>query len=228
MIELQWGGETFAVLGERALWWARRRTICVADVHLGKAAAFRAAGVPVPESTTAGTLARLTVVMEKFRPSRLVVLGDLMHCSTGMVPEMIGAFEAWREAHAAVDVLLVRGNHDARSGDPPACWKARVEDAPFADAEDGEIVFAHQPKTPRGSVHVLCGHIHPAVDLMGVAHGCRAACFWFGKRVGVLPAFGAFTGTKSVLPGREDRVFAVRDGEVVEVGPRAAEASTLR
>lgn len=217
MIEFQWAGETLSVLGERALWWPRRRTLCVADVHLGKAAAFRRAGVPVPESTTEGTLRRLTALIERWWPVRLVILGDLLHCSSGRVPETMGAFEAWREVYTDMDVLLIRGNHDARAGDPPETWKMRVADGPFADSEDGQIVFAHEPETPAGSARVLCGHIHPAVELRGPIHGCRAACFWFSERIGVLPAFGAFTGMKVVLPSRQDTVFAVRETEIVDV-----------
>ena len=40
-------GETVELLAGRALHWPRARAVFVADVHLGKAAAFRAGGVPI-------------------------------------------------------------------------------------------------------------------------------------------------------------------------------------
>jgi uncharacterized protein len=43
----------------------------------------------------------------------------------------------------------------------------------------------------------------------------RLPCFWFGQDVGLLPSFGAFTGSHVIKPKRGDQVFAVADTEVV-------------
>jgi hypothetical protein len=45
----------------------------------------------------------------------------------------------------------------------------------------------------------------------------RAACFWFGQQVAVLPSFGSFTGAHRVRPSEGDRVFAVGPDCVAEV-----------
>jgi metallophosphoesterase superfamily enzyme len=42
-------------------------------------------------------------------------------------------------------------------------------------------------------------------------------CFWLGKRHGVLPAFGAFTGSAVVRPSRGDQVFVIAEQEVLRV-----------
>jgi hypothetical protein len=42
-------------------------------------------------------------------------------------------------------------------------------------------------------------------------------CFHFGPEIGVLPAFGGFTGSRRVRPRRGDRVFVVAGGEVLPV-----------
>ena len=82
--------------------------------------------------------------------------------------------------------------------------------APFA--------LVHEPKPVRGG-YALAGHIHPAVRLTGGAgESLRLPCFWFGPRVGVLPSFGAFTGSAVVRPKSGDRVFVVADDEVLAVG----------
>lgn len=208
-------------LGDRALWWPRRQTVCVADLHLGKAAAFRAAGVPVPEMATAKDLSRLSDLIERFAARRLVILGDLIHAASGRAAGTMDAVTAWRARHPELDVLLVRGNHDARAGDPPAEWRMRVVDGPWQDDGDGDVWCAHEPDqlAPSGG-HLLCGHLHPAVALgEGTAHGVRARCFWFrrGDRVGVLPAFGSFTGSRCVEVRAGDRVMVVGEGAVVEV-----------
>jgi metallophosphoesterase superfamily enzyme len=49
----------------------------------------------------------------------------------------------------------------------------------------------------------------------------RLPCFWFGDDVGVLPAFGAFTGMHPIRPGDEERVFAIAGDSVAAVPTRA-------
>ena len=44
-------GETMLLLPEKALYWPAQHMLVIADIHFGKAAAFRALGVPVPRGT---------------------------------------------------------------------------------------------------------------------------------------------------------------------------------
>ena len=43
-------------------------------------------------------------------------------------------------------------------------------------------------------------------------------CYWFSDRVGVLPAFGAFTGMQAVRPAAGERVFVATPEQVFELG----------
>jgi uncharacterized protein len=144
----------------------------------------------------------------------VVFLGDFLHSAAGRAPRTLARFAAWREQRPKLEVTLVRGNHDARAGDPPADWNIDVVDA---GGRLGPFVLNHEPGAVRGG-YALAGHIHPAVRL----HACgdaslRLPCFWFGARYGVLPAFGAFTGCAVVLPRRGDQVFVIAEEEVVKV-----------
>ncbi|HET7136231.1 MAG TPA: metallophosphoesterase, partial [Casimicrobiaceae bacterium] len=112
-------GERVVLHAARALSWPREKTLFVADVHLGKGAAFRAGGIPLPRGTTANDLRRLDALIAESGASRLVVLGDFLHAKAGRVAALSTAFVAWRARHATLDVVLVRGNHDAHAGDPP-------------------------------------------------------------------------------------------------------------
>lgn len=224
MVECRWAEETIVLSPLKTAYLVSTRTLCVADVHLGKAAAFRVAGVPVPESTTDADLERLSQAIAQFDVRRLVILGDLIHAKAGRTEQPMQAFCDWRRRHERLDVLLIRGNHDARAGDPPTEWCVRVADEPHAERDDRTIAFAHYPEAAAKCEdrRVLCGHVHPAVRLHGGVRSMRAACFWFGSRVGILPAFGSFTGTAVVTPRAGDDVFVVGEGEVVRVGTRAA------
>jgi DNA ligase-associated metallophosphoesterase len=207
-------GESLSLLPERAIFWKRRSTLFVADLHFGKASSFRALGVPVPRGTTTGTLDRLDGILRRTGANRLVFLGDFLHAAEGRGAETLRVLNEWRRRHAAVEMTLVRGNHDARAGDPPKELEIRCDTAPVLD---GPFVLDHHPRRSDHG-YVLCGHIHPAVTLSGSARQhSRVACFWLGREIGVLPAFGEFTGfgEADVQPG--DRVFAVADDAVIEV-----------
>ena len=199
-------GEQIELLALRALHWPREHTVFVADVHLGKAAAFRAGGVPLPRGSTAADLARLARVLQQTGARRLVVLGDFLHGAAGRVSALDTAFRDWRRAHAGVDVVLVRGNHDARAGDPPADWGVTVVTEPHPLAP---FLACHIPVAPR-SGYALCGHVHPGVTVHGPADQAeRLPCFVLGRSRAILPAFGSFTGLARAVPLAGDRCVAL-------------------
>src|SRR6478609_3634551 len=80
-------GEHVRLLAERAAYWERTQALLVADPHFGKAAAFRAAGVPVPRGTTTASLARLDAALERTGAARIVFLGDFLHAREGREAE---------------------------------------------------------------------------------------------------------------------------------------------
>ena len=199
-------GERVTLLAERALFWTRERTLFVADVHLGKAAAFRASGVPLPRGSTASDLARLTRVIDATAATRVVVLGDLLHARAGRVSALGDAFVAWRENHRTLDILLVRGNHDAHAGDPPDDWKIRCVDEPWALPP---FLACHRLESPPAG-YALCGHVHPGVRLYGAGEqSARLPCFVLGVRRAILPAFGRFTGLSDVSPSTGEQIVAI-------------------
>jgi DNA ligase-associated metallophosphoesterase len=218
--------ERLALLRERAAWWARTRTLFVADVHIGKPAAFRAWGAPVPEEVTRRDLARLASLVSELRPARLVVLGDLLHAAAGMTEETTAGLKAWRAEIGDVEVVLVRGNHDRKVA--PG-WGAELG---VRELEPGEwlegVRLLHDPADFDGCGPALAGHLHPGVALRpatgGKGAGLRAACFWASgggdKLLLVLPAFGTFTGAMAIRAREGDRVFAVGPSRVIEVAGR--------
>jgi DNA ligase-associated metallophosphoesterase len=205
------GGRPLTLLPEKAAFIAASATLLVADAHIGKAVSFRALGVPVPRGTTSETLAGLSALLRRTGARRIVFLGDFLHSARAHAPATLAAVAAWRAAHRSLDLMLVRGNHDDRAGDPPAALGIRVVDEPLF--EDG-FALCHHPRPVAGQ-YVLAGHLHPCVSV-GVRSWdhLRLPCFWFGDAVGVLPAFGAFTGMHPVHGAAEDRLFAVADNMV--------------
>lgn len=201
-------------------------TLLVADVHLGKAASFRRLGVPVPAGSTATTLDALGDALASLGDApvqHLVVLGDLLHAARGRSTELgvvvDQALTAWRDMCSGLRVHLVRGNHDRAAGDPPPEWGIELQTEPW---RMGPWALCHEPQ-PVAGAYVLAGHWHPCIGLKGGARErLRLPCFWFGDparhAVGVLPAFGDFTGMHPIEQREGDRVWAVA-GEAVRELP---------
>jgi DNA ligase-associated metallophosphoesterase len=195
------------------------QTLLVADAHFGKAVSFRKLGVPVPSGTTTQTLDELSAVIAATRAKRVVFLGDFLHSRHSHASGTLAALARWRGAHAGLDLTLVRGNHDDRAGDPPAVLGITVVDEPL---RLGPFALCHHPR-PQAGAYVLAGHWHPCISVAGRAfERLRLPCFWFGddsgalpgNAVGVLPAFGSFTGMHRIEPRAGDRIFPVADDVV--------------
>ena len=202
--------------------------LLVADVHLGKAASFRRLGVPVPAGSTATTLQALGDAIASLGNTpvqHLVFLGDLLHAARGRSPALndaaVQALTTWRSQRPGLRVHLVRGNHDRAAGDPPPEWGMALQTEPWLM---GPWALCHEPQPVPGA-YTLAGHLHPCIGLKGGARErLRLPCFWLGDPdhhpVGVVPAFGDFTGMHPIQRRPGDRVWAVAD-EVVREVPEA-------
>ncbi len=224
MFEIRLAGEDIALHASGAVSLpSQKRTVLVADAHFGKAVSFRRLGVPVPRGTTTETLDQLSALVADTGAQRIVFLGDFLHSARSHAPGTLAAIGNWREQHRDLELTLVRGNHDDRAGDPPTSLNIEVVDEPLAL---GPFALCHYPK-PVAGAYVLAGHWHPCISVKGRAfERLRLPCFWFGddsgarpeSAVGVLPAFGAFTGMHRIEPRAGDRIFPVA-GNVVRAIP---------
>lgn len=210
------------LLSNGAIYLGDVATLLVADAHFGKAASFRLRGVPVPQGTTTETLARLTDALAQTQATRIIFLGDFLHSAEAHAAPTQLAIARWRNQHSALDLTLVRGNHDDRAGDPPLSLGMQVLDEPFVLSGGAlPLALCHHPQRVAGN-YVLAGHAHPCVVLRGTGRErLRLPCFVMGnattRAVGVLPAFGSFTGMHPIIRQHTDRVFAVAGTAVREV-----------
>ena len=224
MLRIALAGQELVLHPSGAAWLPAQGTLLVADAHFGKAVSFRRLGVPVPQGTTTENLDQLTAALAQTGATRLVFLGDFLHSVRSHAVPTLAALARWRERHAGIELTLVRGNHDDRAGDPPATLGIAVVDEPL---RLGPFALCHHPR-PEAGAYVLAGHWHPCISVKGRAfERLRLPCFWFGddsgrlpeRAVGVLPAFGSFTGMHRIEPGEGDRIFPVADDVVRALPP---------
>lgn len=202
------------LLPESAAWHGPTRTLVVADVHLGKAAAFRAGGIPVPEGDDCNDLARLATLVGRHQAARLVVAGDLFHAPTGLTPALESRLAEFLTT-ISIPLILTTGNHDAKLRSLPGGITAM----PHLDltADGPRVVHDPADATLPGRFHIA-GHLHPVIRIRdGRRTSLRLPCFWQQPNLVVLPAFGSFTGGATITPARGDRVFTGLRDRIVEI-----------
>jgi len=191
-------GERLLLDPAGVLFWPATRTLVVADLHLEKGSAFAARGRALPPYDTRETLERLGLALRRYRPARLIALGDSFHDRDGA--SRLCPHDALLLARllAGIDVVWVLGNHDPV---PPA-------GLPGAAAEivsEGGLTFRHQAEP--GAMAELSGHFHPKATMPTRCGAVTRPCFVADGRRIVLPAFGAYTGGLDAFDPAVARLF---------------------
>lgn len=208
-------GEKMWLHPEKGVFWEARSTLLVADLHLGKGAHFRKAGIPVPLAVTNGNFQRLDKMLQDFQPETVLLLGDLFHSDYNHVWPL---FKNFMTERPAVSFELVPGNHDILPDQDYRDSSLKTHPCYFVSPP---FSFSHYPQKAeevKPELYNFSGHLHPCVTLNnGRRNQLKLPCFYFGTEQAILPAFGEFTGCAEVAVREGDRIFVLAEGEVVPV-----------
>ncbi|MDX1667527.1 MAG: hypothetical protein R3350_09870, partial [Saprospiraceae bacterium] len=82
---------------------------------------------------------------------------------------------------------------------------------------EAPFLFSHHPQEGvETGWYNLAGHVHPSVFLRGAGRQrLKLPCFYFGEDKGILPAFGYFTGSAVLHPGKKDRIYVIANDSVI-------------
>ena len=235
-------GVDVALLPGRAALLPATQTLVCSDLHLGKAATFRRAGLPVPEGSAQQDLRRLASLVIGHAAKQLVIVGDLFHAQAGCTPRVLEEFLTFRETirnECQTEVVLVLGNHERSLGRrfSPAnlgidASLTELSQPPFRfvhepDVHETELsllptpapatmLTAQQPSTAAGLT--IAGHLHPTISLKSPS-GDRLTerCFVATETCLILPAFGSFTGGHRLTPSPGMQIWFARDDGVMAI-----------
>lgn len=169
-------------LPEKAL--LLRGSLVVADLHIGFEGAMAREGNYVPSLFERMT-SSLAAILERERPKRLVIDGDLKH---SFIPEWrereeLKAFFERVEGYVG-EVILVRGNHDVGLS-----WLRELGVEVVESLELGRWKLVHGHRLEEGERFII-GHEHPAIRLRDeVGASVKVPVFLKGEGLIVLPAF---------------------------------------
>lgn len=188
---LELAGQEMLLTEGRALYWARERTLLVADLHLEKASWFAARGQMLPPYDSRETLERVADAVRQTGARRVIALGDNFHDDAGaqrLDPYACGMLEALTRS---LDWVWITGNHDEKMQ-----RGFGGEIAP--ELEVGGIVLRHIAQAGETRAEIS-GHFHPKLRLNLRGRHITRPCSVVsrgalgGDRM-ILPAFGALTG----------------------------------
>jgi uncharacterized protein len=189
-------GVDLVTSAEGALIWPEESLLAVADLHLEKGSSFAARRVFLPPYDTAHTLARLTALVARFAPRRILFLGDSFHDRRGSTRIPPRERDALLHLTRRRDVVWLAGNHDP---DPPDGLPGTAMES----VAIGPILFRHEPSQGHAPGEIA-GHLHPVARIAARGRSMRRRCFASDGARAVLPAFGAYAGGLNV----RDQAFA--------------------
>ncbi|UJP67064.1 ligase-associated DNA damage response endonuclease PdeM [Mongoliitalea daihaiensis] len=212
-----WEGIDFQLLPEKALFIPEDKCLLLADTHFGKAAHFRKAGIPIPESLHQEDLLIIEKLLNTWRPSHVYFLGDLFHSDLN---ESWFALEDFLDQFPETCFTLIKGNHDIL---PPAIYQSTRWEIVPEKLELGKLVLTHEPmKDVPLTKFNLCGHIHPGIRLHGNGRQrISLPCFFISPNQLILPAFGRFTGLHILPCTKNNQAYVVTGKKVVEANLKA-------
>ncbi len=156
--------------------------LVIADLHLGKAAHFRKAGIMIPLPSSSPDLNSLAKLIDKLDPRTIVFLGDLFHSSLNKEWEELKGFLL---LYPIIHFVLTKGNHDIL----PQAVMEETSIEVVDEFEVGEkLLFTHEPlKEDREHKLTISGHIHPGVLIKSKGRqsfrlpsgtNLDSSCFW--------------------------------------------------
>lgn len=182
----EFGGQTFELAGEAALFWPEQSTLLVSDLHLEKGSAFASGGQMLPPYDSLSTLHEVAALVAQYRPDRIVSLGDNFHDDAGEVRLPPDAAALLQRLVGQTDWVWITGNHDRNL---EARWGGQsVEELMLVG-----IILRHEALRGEAAPEIS-GHFHPKYRQQLRGRMVSRRCFVRGPRKLIMPAFGAFTG----------------------------------
>ncbi len=144
---------------------AKKKTLVIADPHLGWELALQEKGIHVP-SQTPKILKKLVALLSKYKPDVLLILGDVKYTVVASEPgewRDIPDFFSEIKKHVA-EVDIVRGNHDANL-EPMLPENIKLHPATGVIVDDVGLFHGHKWPSPAllGCKTLIMGHLHPVV-----------------------------------------------------------------
>ncbi|MBU0456643.1 MAG: metallophosphoesterase [Nanoarchaeota archaeon] len=220
---------------DNALWFNKKRTLIISDVHIGYEEALHNRGIMVPKSQLDIIFSKLKLILKKVNPKEIIINGDLKH-EFGKVLR-----QEWKEVLSFLDflsdkckkIIIVQGNHDP-------IIKTITDKREIKIVKEiiiGDTLIVHGDMIRDNIVdikakRIIIGHEHPAITIREGSKGEKYKCFlkgkWKGKELISMPSFNPLLEGTDILkeellsPFLKDvsnfKVYVVNNMEIFDFG----------
>ena len=181
--------EIIYITNQRVLYWEKLNSLILSDLHIGKSAHFQKSGIPIPSSVLENDLNRLQQLIEYFKATTLIIVGDLFHAAYNKDLEL---FKTWLSNFTSLKIQLIKGNHDRLKTTLYQDFNIELFNK---ELQVDTFKFVHDFVEIEKDVFTISGHTHPGVFLKGKGRQrIKLPCFQVTKNQLILPAFSLFTG----------------------------------
>lgn len=186
------------------LWLKKEKILVISDLHIGYEGMLEHQGVFVPKFQLKDILGRLERILDKVKPEKIVVSGDLKHAFGEILKQ------EWQDTLKLLDfllercgeVILVKGNHDVFL--EPIASRKGIKIVDDYSANNFFITHGDKIKETSASI-IIIGHEHSAINLKEGVKRETYKCFlkgkWQGKKIIVLPSFNPISDSADAFKG---------------------------
>ena len=187
-ITLNWKNSTLELFPSKSILVKETNELLISDIHLGKGEYYQAHGIPLTNNQDYTNFTGIIKLVEKIKPKKLVILGDLFHSNFAINKELECKVDSLSKV-LQIDIELIEGNHDK------GCKVKNIKR--FKTRNSLNLLYSHEPiENKEKNLLNICGHYHPKVYLKFMNSKISFKCFALDKQKNnlYLPAFGDLTG----------------------------------
>ena len=183
-------GEKFVFDKSGSIFLENLNTLIFSDLHLGKSLSFVNQGSLVPPFDLDETLFNLENIIKKYKPKRLISLGDSFH-ENKSIQNMKGKYiNIINNLFHKIDITWVEGNHDSN-----ILFKNKLTGNFKKFHKLKNFRFVHsKSEINEVSIFEFSGHYHPKISLKFNGLNYSYKCFILTESFCILPSFGTYTG----------------------------------
>ena len=198
-------GERFIFDKSGSIFLENLKTLIFSDLHLGKSLSFADHGNLIPPFDLDETLLNLKNIIERYKPKRLISLGDSFHENKSIQKMKRKYVYIINNLLRKVDITWIEGNHDSN-----LLFKDKIQGNFKNFYKLKNFKFVHSKSLiDEVNLFEFSGHYHPKITLKFNGVNYSYKCFILTDNFCILPSFGTYTGGLDIKSNALQKILPI-------------------
>ena len=198
-------GERFIFDKSGSIFLENLKTLIFSDLHLGKSLSFADHGNLIPPFDLDETLLNLKNIIERYKPKRLISLGDSFHENKSIQKMKRKYVYIINNLLRKVDITWIEGNHDSN-----LLFKDKIQGNFKNFYKLKNFKFVHSKSViDEVNLFEFSGHYHPKITLKFNGVNYSYKCFILTDNFCILPSFGTYTGGLDIKSNALQKILPI-------------------